>query len=199
MTPKSLIVRTGSRPGKSVFRSCPQFWDINSLHTDVNEIGIKIQGDKTMLWEINSKLNEVWCGGRKIIPTKTIKHLGSLIQHDLKSHSQAQLTYMKIKQAAARIRALGDVPKKWKLSAYYSWAQSALLYKANTYLPFETSGQISKLQTALNYAIRVALSYPVMIRFRNGKITYSSILKLRRNWRIFSVEMSKTISLAKLS
>ena len=64
----------------------------------VNGIGLKIQEDKAKLWEINSKLNEVWCGGRKIIPTNNIKHLGCVIQHNLKPYSQVELTYMKIKK-----------------------------------------------------------------------------------------------------
>ena len=90
---------------------------------------------------INSEINEVWYGGRKITPMKNIKHLGCLTQQDLKPNSHVELTPRKIKQAAARIRALGDLPKKCKLSAYYCWAQTALLYNGNTYLPFLTSSQ----------------------------------------------------------
>ena len=85
-----------------------------------------------------------------------------MTQHDLKSNRHVDLTPRKIKKAAARIRALGDLPKKWKLSAYYCWAQTALLYNGNTYLPFFTSSQLKKLQTGLNEAIRVALSCPVI-------------------------------------
>ena len=44
-----------------------------------------------------------------------------MTQHDSKPNSHVELTLREIKQASARIRALGDLPKKWKLSAYYCW------------------------------------------------------------------------------
>ena len=127
-----------------------------------------------------------------------MKHLGVLIQKDSKPNSHVELTLRKIKQAAARIKALGDLPKKFKLAAYYSWAQAALLYNGNTYLPFLTSSQLKKLQVALNQAIRVVLSCPEMIRGRIGTIKCPSIANLRRRWRIPSVEILKNMALAKL-
>ena len=158
----------------------------------VNRIGLKIQEDQILY-----KRSLAW--RTKIIPTTSIKHLGCMIQHDLKPNCQVELTYIKMKQAAARIRSLEDLPKKWKLSAYYCWAQTALSYKTNSCLPFLTSSQINKLQIALNHAIRISLSCPLMTRGRNGKIKYPSKVKLRRRWRILTVVMLKTIDLAKLS
>ena len=63
----------------------------------------------------------------------------------------------------------------------------------------ERLDQKTKHHTALNLAIRVALSCPVRIRCRNGKIKYPSIVKLRRRMKIPSVEVLKAISLEKLT
>ena len=108
----------------------------------VTQIGLKLQEEKTKLWVINSDIEEVWYGGRKITPMNSKKDLGCLTQHDLKPNSHVELTLRKIKQSAARIRALGNLPKKLKLSAYHCWAQTALLYDGNTYLPFLISSQL---------------------------------------------------------
>ena len=83
------------------------------------------------------------------------------------------------------------------MAAYYSWAQAAVLYNGISYLPFLTSNQVQRLQVALNQAIRVALRFPFMIRGNNGEVKFPSITKLRRRWRIPSVEMLRTIVLAK--
>ena len=40
-----------------------------------------------------------------------MKHLGVILQIDLTPNSHVELTLRKIKQAAARIKALGDIPK----------------------------------------------------------------------------------------
>ena len=78
----------------------------------VTQIGLKLQEEKTKLWVINSDIKEVWYGGCKITPMNDIKQLGCLTQHDLKPNSHVELTLRKIKQVEARIRALGDLPKK---------------------------------------------------------------------------------------
>ena len=129
----------------------------------VTQIGLKLQTAKTQLWFINSEIDDVWYEGLKLTPSNNLKHLGVVLQNDLKCLSHLEQTISKVKQAAAHIKALGDLPKVCKLSAYYSWAQSAVLYNGNSYLPFLTSNQLQKLQVALNLAIRVALICPFLI------------------------------------
>ena len=92
---------------------------------------------------------------------------------------------------------MGDLPRKYKLAAYYAWAQSAVLYNGISYLPFLTGNQLKKLQSALNLAIRVVIGCPFMIRSKNGEVKFPSITKMRRRWRIPSVEMLKNIVVAK--
>ena len=127
-----------------------------------------------------------------------MKHLGVILLIDLTPNSHVELTLRKIKQAAARIKALGDIPKKCKLAACYSWPQAAVLFNGNSYLPLITSNQVQKLQVDLNQAIRVALSCPFMIRGSNGAVKLPSIAKLRRRWQIPSAEMLKNMALTKL-
>ena len=164
----------------------------------VTQIGLRLQTEKTKLWVINSQIDDVFYEGLKITASSNLKHLGVVLQNDLKPLSHLEQTITKLKQAAARIKALGDLPKKCKLAAYYAWAQSAVLYNSNTYLPFLTSKQSQKLQAALNLAIRVALGCPFRIRLNNGVIKFPSVTKLRRSWRIPSVEMLKSQAVTKL-
>ena len=55
-----------------------------------------------------------------------------------------------------------------------------------------------KLQVALNLAIRVALRCPFRIRLKNGALKFPSVTKMRRSWRIPSVEMLKSQAVTKL-
>ena len=163
----------------------------------VSQIGLKLQAAKTKVWTINSEIDEVCYEGLTLSPIKSLKHLGVVLQKDLKPLSHLEQTIVKLKIVAARIRALGDLPRKYKLAAYYAWAQSAVLYNGISYLPFLTDKQLKKLQIALNLAIRVVLGCPFMIRSKNGEVKFPSITKMRRRWRIPSVEMLKNIVVAK--
>ena len=73
-----------------------------------------------------------------------------------------------------------------------------MFYNGNSYLPFLTSNQLQKLQVASNLAIRVALRCPFLIRGKNGELKFPSLTKMRRRWRIPSVEMLKRMAVAKL-
>ena len=163
----------------------------------VSRIGLKLQDTKTKLWTINSGIDEVCYEGLTLSPIKNLKHLGVVLQKDLKPLSHLEQTIVKLKIVAARIRALGDLPRKYKLAAYYAWAQSAVLYNGISYLPFLTGNQLKKLQSALNLAIRVVIGCPFMIRSKNGEVKFPSITKMRRSWRIPSVELLKNIVVAK--
>ena len=77
----------------------------------VTHIGLKLQTEKTKLWVTNSQIDDVFYEGLKITASSSLKHLGVLLQNDLKPMSHLEQTISKLKQAAARIKALGDLPK----------------------------------------------------------------------------------------
>lgn len=77
----------------------------------VTHIGLELQTEKTKLWVINSQIDDVSYEGLKITASSNLKHLGVVSQNDLNTLSHLEQTISKLKQAAARIKALGDLPK----------------------------------------------------------------------------------------
>ena len=77
----------------------------------VTKIGLRLQTEKTKIWAINSQIDDVFYEGLKITASSSMKHLGVVLQNDLKPLSHLEQTITKLKQAAARIKALGDLPK----------------------------------------------------------------------------------------
>ena len=93
---------------------------LSDKESRVTQIGLKLQTKKTKLWVINSQIDDVLYEGLKITASSSLKHVGVVLQNDLKPLSHLEQTMSKLKQAAALIKALGDLPKKHKLAAYYA-------------------------------------------------------------------------------
>ena len=163
----------------------------------VENTGLTLQPDKTKILEINCKLGRIQFDEAEILPVKSMKHLGSWLQSDLKPRLHVERVCGIIRGAAARIKALGDVPPRMKLPTYYAWAQSAVTYNAGAYLPYTNQKQLKRIQVGLNNALRAAANAPNKVRDASGKLKYRSAAKLRKKFGVPSVEQLRKLCICK--
>ena len=165
--------------------------------TRVQNTGLTQQTSKTNILLVNCTLDPIEFEGNICVQSNTMKYLGAWLKADLKPQTQVDAVLSKLRSAAARIRSLGMAPPKWKLPTYYAWAQAAVNNNGAAYLPFISKTQTKQLQIALNNALRAAVNAPSRIKDVNGRWRYLSASKLRKKYKIPSVEQLITITTAK--
>ena len=84
-----------------------------------------------------------------------------------------------------------------KIQAYYSWAQSAVTNNAAAYLPHVTKDQKRRIQVGMNNALRAAVNAPYKIRNSSGIFRYLSATKLRKKYKVPSVEQLRRLCIVK--
>ena len=168
--------------GDSISECNKKIQDVaNELSLWFDLVGLTLNPLKSEVLGFGFDPEPITIKGHVIHPKKSIKFLGIHLQSDLKWDKQVELICNKLRSSSGRIRVDGhhfSINDRRKL--YFAWSQGCLMSNALAFLPRLNSGELSKLQTAANSAIRAVYNLP-----RFGKFPIS---KLRTQLKIPSVE-----------
>ena len=121
-------------------------------------------------------------GNIEIEPSSSMKFLGFTIQSNLGQDLHVNSVAIKIRLAAAQIRAdAKNFLTSDRRRLYMGWVQGALCSNGSVYLPLLTQTETDTLQTACNAAIRSIIKLP-------RKSWDVSISLIRKKMNILSVQ-----------
>ena len=138
-------------------------------------VGLSLNANKSEIMGFGFEPRPITVGGKNIVPTKTVKFLGCLLQTNMKWDRQVTKLCSQLRQAAGRIRFEGrHMTVQDRKTLYHGWCTGTLLANAGAYLVLLTEGQKKSVQTACNAGIRAVIGLPRWGKFPISCLLYTS-------------------------
>ena len=135
---------------------------------------------KTEVLPIGCGLDEIEIKGEVVMPAKSIRFLGAIIQSDLKFGLMVNEKKTKLVSAAWWLRSMWYLHVAQKIMVYKALVHGTIFSNVEVYLPYLTAKQENTLQVAANAAFRAAIGLK-----SKGKV---NLRARRKKWGVPSIK-----------